>query len=136
MPVKDPANAVDADYQLKPEMDVSGFHALVFVGRNTQEFTRPNTPGTYAAGTVIDKFRKQNAVVAAICEGQAVLLTHGALNGKSVASHAATREFAANRSLPIKWTDKDVEIDGKVVTASAPEHAAAFADAILKAMQE
>ena len=102
---------------------------------NALEFAKSNTPGAFAAASVIEKMQKQNRVVAAICEGQGILATHGVLNGKSVATHAATRDLPAIKSLPIKWKDKDVVIDGKVVTASGPDHAVEFADALLKVMR-
>lgn len=71
-------------------------------------------------------------MLAAICEGQGILATHGALNDKSVATRAATREYPAIGAMHIKWENKDVVVDGRVVTASSPEHTLAFADALIR----
>lgn len=131
---EEPANAIPVDVVLRPEMDVSEYDAIVFVGRFTPEFA--SGKGGYAAATVLDKFRKKNGAIAAICEGEGVLAVHGFLNGKAAAASSSIRQSASIRSLPIKWSDKSVEVDGRVVTASAPEHAVAFADALLKVLKE
>lgn len=132
--MEDQANGIPVDVVLWPEMDVSDYDAVVFVGRFTPEFA--SGKGGYAAATVIDRFRKKNAVLAAICEGEGVLAVHGFLNGKSAAGNPAIRDNPSVRSLPIKWSERTVETDGRVVTASAPEHATAFADALLKVLRE
>ena len=128
-----PENAIPVDVLLSPDLDVSEFDAIVFVGRFTPEFRLPGRGGV-AAAAVIEKFRRQNGVIAAICEGQGVLAVHGILNGKSVATNRPTRDNPTLESLPIQWTEKTVETDLRVVTAAAPEYAGQFADAILKAI--
>jgi len=129
--------SVDTDLTLTPTLDVSEFGAVIFVGRNTSEFARTEMRGGfYAAGSVISRFQNKNAVLAAISEGQAILAAHGALDGKAVAAHSPLRDLPAFSSRPIKWKDQAVLTDGKIVTASGPEHADAFADAILKALRD
>ena len=71
-----------------------------------------------------------------LLERGGVLAVHGFLNGKTATTNPSIRQSPSIRPLPIKWSDSPVETDGRVVTASAPEHAAAFADALLKAMAE
>jgi len=123
------------DYTLHPELDVSGFSALVFIGRDAREFAMPGSGGAFAARRAIDRFRSQNGVVAAFCEGEGVLAANGVLNGKQVAAHPGIRNAPEVRNLAILWQDKNVIADGKVITGSAPEHAAAFADAIVKVLR-
>ncbi|MFO0803223.1 MAG: protein kinase [Gemmataceae bacterium] len=127
-------DAIETDLPLRPEMDVSSYQAVVFVGQDVTEFVR-NGPGRYAAAAVIDKFLKQGSLVCAICEGQSALAAHGALNNKSVAAHPGTRRYPPFESLPVTWEEKSVLADGKLITASGPEHAVAFADAIFRALR-
>jgi serine/threonine-protein kinase len=135
----DRSQAVPIDLALTPDLDVSGYAAVVFVGRNPGEYAGPG-PGGVAARAVIEKMRRQNRVVAAICEGRGVLAKNGVLSGKAVASRPAAQDLIRGhpefQTGDIHWQEKGVVTDGKLVTAAYPDDAEEFATALLKALKE
>ncbi|HXD89169.1 MAG TPA: protein kinase, partial [Urbifossiella sp.] len=130
-----PKSTLRPDFLIRPETDLSPYKALVFVGRDPLEFTRPQTGGAFAAQTAIEKMQNQNGVLAAIGGGEAALALHGVLTGKSAAVHAPTRDLPDVTSLAIQWKESGVVVDGKVITAADTRDAAAFADAIVKLLR-
>jgi serine/threonine-protein kinase len=126
---------VRADLHLSPQLDTSGFAAVVFVGKNAGEFVGAG-PGREVAGRVIQQAQKKDAVLAAICTGQGVLASHGVLTDKRVAANEQTRKYAPFGKLKIEWTDETVLADGNVVTAARPEDAVPFADALVEVLRK
>ena len=87
-----------------------------------------------AARQVIGKAREKQKVLAAICLGEVVLAEHGALDGKEVAHNSTVaQKYPRMKEFTLKYS-KSVVTDGKVVTASGPEDAVLFAEALLKAI--
>ena len=134
----DRSQAVPIDLALTPDLDVSGYAAVVFVGRNPGEYAGPG-PGGVAERAVIERMRRQNRVVAAICEGRGVLAKNGVLYGKAVASRPAAQDLIRGhpefQTGDIHWQEKGVVTDGKLVTAAYPDDAEEFAAALLKALE-
>jgi putative intracellular protease/amidase len=127
---------VGIDVRLTADMPLSGYSAVVFCGYRSDEYMFASK-GSFAAGRVIERMRQDGKPVAAICVGQGVLITHGALRGRYAALCKPLQEkhpFITDSRSFIKWEDKPVVVDGKIVTAAGPEHAREFADALVKLM--
>jgi putative intracellular protease/amidase len=125
-----PERPVPVDVVLTPDLDISGYAAVVFCGKNVGEFTG-KAPAADAAKAALDRATKAGKPVGAICLGQAVLAYHGFLTGKTVAANPQTRMMPKFRDAGINWKDTRVEVDGRLVTAAGPEDAAAFAEKLL-----
>ena len=111
------------------------YAAIVFCGFKTDEYV--NRPGANAVKQLLERMQKQGRTVTAICLGERVLITHGALNGKSAArSSALAHEFPGLANEPsVQFELKGVVESGNVITAGGPENATEFAEAILKALK-
>jgi len=154
-PKKDgnPGPPVQADLAFNPDLDLAPVRALVFVGEDVGEFVgQPGKgfgekafgkgpPTAHVTAEVIRRARAQNVVIGGICTGQLVLAKHGVLDGKTVARSQYSEQYAGKFgvSYPSPQFTLDaapVRTDGRVVTAAGPEHAAAFADALVAALRE
>jgi serine/threonine-protein kinase len=128
---------VHIDEKLTEDMDVSSYSAVVFCGLAPDEYVGK---GSAAKATlqVLEKMKESDKVIAAIDQGEIVLIWHGALAGKRV----SLNEKVAERMPPdvradkkINWQPVAVVVDGKVVTAGEPRDAVAFAEALIKVMR-
>jgi len=135
---------VAVDVQLRPDMDLTDYAAVVFCGVRTDEYIAVVGPtgssAAFAANRVIDKMLKGGKVVAAMCNGERILAMHFALKGKRASySEAVVPKFLFllkdDFRGPITWERTPVVVDGKVVTASNHKDAEPFADALLKVLQ-
>ncbi len=154
-PKKDatPATPVRADFFFGPELDLGPVRGIVFVGEDVGEFVLPpkaqgfekggggGPPTAKATADVLRRARAQNVVIGGICTGQLVLAKHGVLDGKTVARSTYSEQYGKNWGVPypspqFTLDDAPVRTDGRVVTAAGPEHAAAFADALVAALRE
>ncbi len=150
-PAPEPGNEhprVRADLKYYPGLELTGFRAIVFVGKDVDEFVRPRPPGdkakfgppkdgVYTTELVLRHARDWNLVLGGICTGQVVLAKYGALDGKAVAESRFAVDMGGPYLSPrITREPVGVRTDGRVVTASGPESAAAFADALVAALRE
>lgn len=154
-PKKDvnPVPPVKADLFFGPDLDLTPVRAIVFVGEDVGEFVLPpkgqgfekgggnGPPTAKTTAELLRRARAQNVVIGGICTGQLVLAKHGVLDGKSVARSTYSEQFGKNwgvsyPSPQFTLDEAPVRTDGRVVTASGPEHAVAFADALVAAMRE
>jgi serine/threonine-protein kinase len=117
------ADAVPGDYD-----------GVVFCGYKWEEYA-----GDPAAGNMIRQMLKANKPVGAICVGQGVLASHDVLRGRAAArcqrlvnSHPDL--FYPRKGITLK--NERVWVDGKIVTAAAPEDEEKFAEALLKVLGE
>ena len=104
------------------------------------EFVAPG-PGDHATARVLAQAREKNIVLGGICTGQLVLAKHGVLDGKTVARSKYSEEWAGTFGVPypppgVTLEPVGVWTDGRVVTASGPESAVQFADALVAALRE
>lgn len=77
----------------------------------------PGTKNLDASSTVhkmLDLATKQNAYIAAICAAPMILGKRGMLDGKSAVCYPGFEEYLVGATVP---TDKNVVIDGKIITA-------------------
>lgn len=75
----------------------------------------------------------QGKVVAAICHAGWVLVSAGVLKGKTVTSTPAIKDDMVNAGA--EWIDKEVVVDGKMITSRKPDDLPAFCREIIAAMQ-
>ena len=72
-------------------------------------------------------------VVAAICHAGWVLVSAGVLKGKTVTSTPAIKDDLINAGAT--WVDKEVVVDGKMVTSRRPDDLPAFCREIIAVME-
>lgn len=118
----------DADLALSVAK-ASQYSAVVFIGG-------PGAKELFDLGDAHRLAREavsEDKVLAAICLAPVILARAGVLTGKNAtvypsASHDLTDGGA-------RYTGVDVEVDGKIITASGPEASSAFAQAIITALR-
>ncbi len=110
------------------EVHADRFDAAVFVGGRGAEtyFDDPE------AHRVAVAFARAGKVLGAICIAPAILARAGVLAGRRATVYPSERAvLQAHRALPQR---QDVVIDGRIVTASGPAHAAAFGRALVQVL--
>jgi putative intracellular protease/amidase len=138
---------VAADLELRPDLDLAPFGAVVFVGKDVGELIGPprgekaflkTPPAAEAAAELIRRSLAEKRVLGGVCTGQVVLAKYGALDGKAVArSPFATKFGDLYPPGRAKVEDVPVRTDGRIVTsAGGRESAAAFGDALAAALRE
>ncbi len=111
------------------KVNVKDYDAVVFVGGTgaTEYFNNP------VALKIAQETIKQNKVLAAICIAPRILAEAGVLQNRKATVWSS--EASALKRKGAIYTGEDVTVDGKVVTASGPHAAEAFATAILKLLK-
>ena len=71
-------------------------------------------------------------MVAAICHAGWMLASAGVLEGKTVTSYVAIRDDVVNAGA--EWVDKEVVVDGNLVTSRKPDDLPVFLRAILQVL--
>jgi protease I len=71
-------------------------------------------------------------LVAAVCHGPQLLIEVDAVKGKHVTSWPSVKKDLENAGA--KWVDKEVVIDGQLITSRKPDDLDAFSAAIMKAL--
>jgi protease I len=112
------------------EVNVEDYDAIVFVGGSGScEYWNNKT-----AHNIIQKAVIQNKLLAGICIAPVTLANANVLKNKN-----ATVFFTEARRLKEKgatYTGKDLEIDGKIITANGPQASEKFAQAIVRLLKE
>jgi len=122
----------EADYGLEDKMEERLFDALVFVGGSgmADYLNDPRLTGLardfYYAG--------HNKVLAAICISPAILANAGLLNGKKATSWSGVREILEKKGA--FFQEKDVVVDGNIITANGPLAASHFGEEIIRRLAE
>ncbi|MFN3550600.1 MAG: DJ-1/PfpI family protein [Endomicrobiia bacterium] len=106
------------------EVKVENYDAIIFVGGfGSTEYFENKLAHKIAQDAV-----KQNKVLAAICIAPVILAKAGVLKGKKATVFSSEAEKI--KSYEVNYTAKDVEVDGKIVTAAGPFAAKLFAEKI------
>ncbi|MGB9710224.1 MAG: DJ-1/PfpI family protein [Thermodesulfovibrio sp.] len=120
--------------KVKPDLlinnvNIKNYDAVVFVGGTgaTEYFNNS------VALKIAQEAVKQNKVVAAICIAPRILAEAGVLQNRKATVWSS--EASALKAKGAIYTGQDVTVDGKIVTASGPHAAEAFAIAILKLLK-
>jgi len=128
-PLKGMLGATITPDMLVSEIKVQDYDAIIFVG------------GTGASQYWHDPFAHklaqeavaQDKVLAAICIAPVTLANAGVLHGREATVWASEAEQLKRQGA--KYSAKPVAIDAKIITASGPQAAKEFAQAILKALK-
>lgn len=115
---------VNIDESLK-NLNVAEYKAIIFVGgMGAMNFYNSKIAHSIAKDAV-----KADKVLGAICVSPVILANAGVLKGRNatVFTSEKTKLIAGGA----KYTGRDVETDGNIVTASGPQASADFAYAIL-----
>jgi protease I len=84
--------------------------------------------------SVLNEAVKQDKIVGAICIAPVTLANAGILSGKKATVFSSEMQKLTNKGA--ECTGKDVERDGKIITASGPQAAKEFGNAIAQALKE
>ncbi len=115
---------------LMKDIDVASYDALIFIGG----------PGSVAywddvkAHALLRDAAAQGKIVAAICSAGVTLARSGVTRGKRSTVWAG--DAVHLKAAGVNYTGKPVERDGAIITASGPAAAAAFGDALVKALKK
>lgn len=85
---------------------------------------------------LLKEFNDKKKVVASICLGGGVLCYAGILWGKKATVFPTPETMRIFTEKSVKYKGDGVFVDGNIVTASGPEYAQEFAEAILKTLKE
>lgn len=112
-------------YDAKPEE----FDALVLPGGQINPDKLRMDAG---AVEFVKKFVATGKTVAAICHGSWTLIEAGVVKGKTMTSWPSVHTDLINAGA--HWVDKEVVIDGSLITSRKPEDIPAFSKAIVEAI--
>ena len=84
--------------------------------------------------SMLNEAVKQNKIVGAICIAPVTLANAGILTGKKATVYSS--EIQRLKDKGAECTGKDVERDGKIITASGPQAAEEFGNTIAQALME
>lgn len=119
---------------VKPDMTldrvvVDNYNAVVFVGGSGAEVYFNNPTAHLLAREAYEKKK----ILGAICIAPCILANAGVLKGKNVTAWNGKYRLLLEKK-GAKYTGKNVEIDGKIVTANGPDSAEEFGKAIVKVL--
>ena len=100
------ADITDAELTFKEDLD------LIFLPGGMPG--TKNLDASSAVHKMIDLALEQNAYIAAICAAPMILGKRGLLKGKSAVCYPSFEEYLIGATVP---TDKNVVLDGKIITA-------------------
>jgi len=125
---KDPGKTVDPDTTIGG-VNVQGFDALVVPGGTINADTIRTDE---QAVSLVAAFVDANKPVAAICHGPWTLVEAGVLSGKTITSFPSLQTDVRNAGA--EWVDREVQVDGGLITSRNPDDLPAFVDAIESAL--
>lgn len=111
------------------EAEVEDYDALVLPGGVMNPDTLRTDEG---AVKFVTDFLDANKPVAAICHGPWLLVETGKLKGKTVTSYQSIQTDLKNAGA--NWIDKEIVVDGKLITSRKPDDLPVFCDGIVEAL--
>lgn len=121
--------------KVKPEIlitnvNVEDYDAIVFVGGSgSSEYWNDKT-----AHNIIQQAVIKNKIVAGICIAPVTLANANVLKGKNATVFFTEAEKLKQKG--VNYTGKDVEVDGKIITANGPQASEKFAQAIVNLLKK
>jgi protease I len=106
-----------------------GLDALVIPGGWAPDYLRRHADVV----KLVRDIYKAGKPTAAICHAGSLLVSAGILKGRTVTSFFAIR--ADMEAAGAKWVDREVQVDGNLITARKPEDLPAFCREVLKALE-
>lgn len=116
--------AVEVDVAAK-DASASDFDALLIVGGYSPDRLRMDEHVV----RLVRAFAQAGKPIAAVCHGPQLLIEAGVVRGKTMTSWPSVRTDLINAGA--KWVDREVVVDGSLVTSRKPEDLRAFSDAFL-----
>ncbi len=120
---------VDVNLSLD-KVDVNDYTALIFVGG-------PGCSVYFNEKKILDiakEFYFKGKFVCAICLAAGIISNAGLVRGKKITGSYGAKELVeANEG---KFTGSNVEISGRIITASGPEESKKFGEAIVSALSK
>ena len=80
----------------------------------------------------VEEINSKNKPIACICHGGSMLVEADVVKGKRVTSYASIRTDLINAGG--RWTDKEVVVDGNLITSRTPADLLVFCSEFLKAL--
>jgi protease I len=105
------------------------FHAVVIPGGFAPDFIRRSEPMLQ----LVRDLAAQNKPIAAICHGPWVLCSTPALRGKTATCFFAIKDDVINAGA--NYVDREVVVDGNLITSRKPDDLPAFVVALMQALQ-
>jgi len=109
---------------------VADFDAVVIPGGFAPDYLRRHA----SVNNFVSEMHDKGKVVAAICHGGWVLVSAGILKGKKATAFSAIKDDMVNAGA--SFIDKEVVVDGNLVTSRNPYDLPAFSAAILKLLKK
>jgi len=106
------------------------YDALVIPGGFSPDHLRTN-------GRIVDfvqAFAAQDKVIAAVCHAPSLLIEAGLVEGRTLTSWPSIRADLRNAGAEV--VDREVVVDGKLITSRNPDDLPAFTDTLLAAIGE
>jgi protease I len=88
----------------------------------------------FSVHSMLNEAIKQNKIVGAICIAPVTLANAGILSGKKATVFSSETQKLTDKGA--ECTGKDVERDGNIITASGPQAAKEFGNALVQALKE
>lgn len=117
---KDKVTIEKAAADAKPE----NYDALVIPGGHSPENLRGDATVIHFVNAMV----RSGKLIAAVCHGPQLLVEVGAVDGKRLTSWPSVKEELVEAGAT--WIDRDVVIDGSLITSRKPEDLPAFTRAI------
>jgi protease I len=107
------------------ERDPASYDALVIPGGYSPDHLRMDPAVVKFTGQMV----RQGKLIAAVCHGPQLLIEADAVEDKTMTSWPSVHTDLVNAGA--KWVDKEVVIDGRLITSRKPDDLPAFSKAIL-----
>lgn len=105
------------------------YEAIIFIGgKGARDYF--DDPSAHA---LVQATLKNHKILAAICSATGILARAGVITGKKVTSFPAEAELIEKNGA--HYTGKEIELDGRLITANGPAAAPAFGEAIRKMLE-
>ncbi|MBU1151700.1 DJ-1/PfpI family protein [Patescibacteria group bacterium] len=114
---------INADLLIS-EIDENDYNAILFVGGGGSSFYFDYEP----AHRLAKQFYQSGKLVSAICAAPSILANAGLLNGKLATSFPSQQKSLEQKGAI--YSVKNVQKDGKIITAKGPNAAEEFAEKI------
>jgi len=108
------------------QMDPGGFQALVIPGGYSPDHLRLDRD-------IVDfvrRFAASGKPVAAVCHGPQLLIEADVVRGRTLTSWPSVRMDLENAGA--RWVDREVVLDGNLITSRKPEDLSAFCGALIE----
>jgi protease I len=122
-------HAVEAGLAVN-EVNVANYDALILPGGKAPGQLRRDK----AVLDLTMQFLTANKLIAAICHGPQILLSAGVLQGRTATCYKSVA--GELRKAGVDYVDREVVVDGKLITSRQPSDLPAFIDAIVQVMNE